>query len=118
MSFAVTSHPRVVLNNPPDYVGNTCRNAVQIVENNPNDELTPALVASETTDVCPTKAKAKARERWKAQTAAGKAHDVKRRVNAVEEHCDDGGEDLSSLIGQDQTLDTLWTDTLNEEVGS
>ena len=61
---------------------------------------------SEATDAFPTEAEARERARRKAQKAAGKAHAVKRRV----------GKDLSSLIGKDQTLDTTWTDFLDEEV--
>ena len=52
----------------------------------------------------------------KAQKASGKAHVVKRRIKEVEEHCDDCGEDLSSLIGKDQTLGAIGTDTVGEEV--
>ena len=71
---------------------------------------------SEALDAFPTEAKTRERELRKAQKAAGKAHVVKPRVKEVEEHYDVCGEDLSSLIGNDQSFYTMWTDTLDEEV--
>ena len=85
----------------PDSVGNASRN--QIARHSPNDKLTPPPARSEAIDSFPAEAKTRERERRKAQKAAGKAHVVKRRVKDVQEHDDACGEDLSSLIGKDQT---------------
>jgi hypothetical protein len=72
------------------------------------------LHESQTKTVYPTDAKAREKERRKAQKASGKAHIVKKRNIAVEEHYDDRGEDLSALQGTD-LCSMAWTDTLMEE---
>ena len=77
--------------------------------NSPSDELTPALATLETAGAVLTEAKARERERRKAQKAAGKSHVVKHCVKEVEAHYDGCGEDVSSLICKDQTLDTWWS---------
>ena len=65
-------------------------------------------------DVYPTDAKAREKERRKAQKASGKAHLVKKRVMKIEDHFDDCGEDLSSLKGV-ELCSLAWTSSLDEE---
>ena len=62
----------------------------------------------------PTDAKAREKERRKAQKASGKAHVGNKQDMTVEEHFDDCGEDLSSLPG-DETCTLAWTTPLHED---
>ena len=65
----------------------------------------------------PTAANAHERDKMNTHRVAGKARVVKHRVKAVDEHDDDRGGTVSSLVGQQELQDSVWTDARGEEVG-
>ena len=68
-------------------------------------------------NVYPTDAKAREKDRRKAQKASGKAHVVKKRSMKIGDHFDDCGEDLNSLTGVELCA-LAWTSSLDEEAES